>query len=215
MAFEIDSIISFTSEPSSSAVRPIRSLLWKHTRIQTPGDPPRNNQNKPICECKYECSYSTIISTNFKKHLLNIHNISLDEPRTKIGEDTFQRLLDFYRSSEHTGLNEPDQLVLQKILNQDIIDKAISQLITTSPNRILLLSIVAHYIDRTEEVPQRVLLGLKEVGNYSSSEQLEVLLPVLQDYGIVRRLGTIIGDNASTNDKLCQLLSQYLQVSKI
>jgi hypothetical protein len=36
------------------------------------------------------------------------------------------------------------------------------------------------------------------------------LLPVLKDYSIVRQLGAIVGDNASTNDTLCQQVEAYM-----
>ncbi|KAM4063253.1 reverse transcriptase (RNA-dependent DNA polymerase) [Hirsutella rhossiliensis] len=42
-------------------------------------------------------------------------------------------------------------------------------------------------------------------------EQFVTLLPILRDFGILRRLGSIVGDNSSTNDTLCRAVSTYLK----
>ena len=39
---------------------------------------------------------------------------------------------------------------------------------------------------------------------YSGDDQFVALLPILQDYGILDKLGAIVGDNISTNDTLCR-----------
>src|SRR5204862_216151 len=51
---------------------------------------------------------------------------------------------------------------------------------------------------------------LPRVYNHTSREQLRVLLPYLKENRIFSRLGYLIGDNISSNDKLCRLLSTYL-----
>ena len=51
------------------------------------------------------------------------------------------------------------------------------------------------------------LLALRTVANNSGEEQWNVILSILQDYGIVRKLGAVIGDNSSTNDTLCNAIS--------
>jgi hypothetical protein len=48
------------------------------------------------------------------------------------------------------------------------------------------------------------------VENHSGEKQFETLLPVLQDYGIVQKLGSIVSDNATTNDTLCRTIGSYL-----
>ena len=40
--------------------------------------------------------------------------------------------------------------------------------------------------------------------------QFTTLLLVLQDYGIVRKLGAVVSDNSSTNNTLCQAIEAYL-----
>jgi hypothetical protein len=37
-----------------------------------------------------------------------------------------------------------------------------------------------------------------------------VVLPVLKDYSIVRKLRAIVSDNASINDTLCCIIEAYL-----
>ncbi len=60
--------------------------------------------------------------------------------------------------------------------------------------------------------PERQALqspGLPIVGDHSREEQFVVLLSVLENYNILNELGTIISDNTTTNDILCQLVDNY------
>lgn len=76
-------------------------------------------------------------------------------------------------------------------------------------NRLLLLGIVAHIVDCLEE-HFKALIALRTIANHSGDKQFSVLLPVLQDYRIVRKLGAIVGDNASTNNTLCAAVEKHL-----
>jgi hypothetical protein len=49
------------------------------------------------------------------------------------------------------------------------------------------------------------------VAGHSGDDQFDVLLPLLQDYDIVRKLGAIVGDNSGTNDTLCRAIEAYLK----
>jgi len=69
---------------------------------------------------------------------------------------------------------------------------------------------VAHIVDYLEK-HFKALIALRTITNHSGDEQFSVLLPVLQDYNIVRKLGAIVGDNASTNDTLCAAVEAYLR----
>jgi hypothetical protein len=56
--------------------------------------------------------------------------------------------------------------------------------IWTSPNRLSLLAICAHFTTYNQK-RQKALLALQVVPNHSGEAQFSVLLPVLEDYGIV------------------------------
>lgn len=86
--------------------------------------------------------------------------------------------------------------------------------IWTSPNRQLFLGIVAHYVDCETERLQKALIALRTVVNHSGLEQFNAMLPVLSFYGILSKLGSIISDNASTNDTCCRTMSTYLRDSE-
>jgi hypothetical protein len=79
----------------------------------------------------------------------------------------------------------------------------------TSSNGLLLLGIVAHFVDCLEKY-FKALIALRTITSHSGDEQFSVLLPVLQDYSIVQKLGAIVGDNASTNNTLCAAVEEYL-----
>jgi hypothetical protein len=48
------------------------------------------------------------------------------------------------------------------------------------------------------------------VPGHSGEDQFTVLQPVLQDYGITKQLGAIIGNNTSTNGILYRAIQAYL-----
>ena len=81
----------------------------------------------------------------------------------------------------------------------------------TSPNSLLLLGVCTHFVDQPQGKLRKALIALQPIADHSGSEQFATLLPVLEDYGIVRQLGCVVGDNASTNDTLCRAISEHLQ----
>ena len=122
-----------------------------------------------------------------------------------------------YITTTHSTVNKMvrDTFVMQKDVVRKKLQSAISKVhlsldIWTSPNRHLLLGVCAHFVDRNERL-QRGLLALRTTLSHSGEEQFQTLLPILQDYGIVQRLGAIVADNASTNDVLCRTIQKYLQ----
>jgi hypothetical protein len=98
--------------------------------------------------------------------------------------------------------------VVQQVLQSAISRIHISLNIWTSLNRFLLLAIVAHFTSHDQK-KQKALLALKQIAGHSSDNQFAILLPVLEDYGIVQKLGAIIADNASVNNVLCRLIEAH------
>lgn len=76
------------------------------------------------------------------------------------------------------------------------------------------MGIVAHFIEQQDENHMKALIALKEVAGHSGEDQFAILLPVLKDYGIVRQLGAVVGDNASTNDTLCREIEAYMDIKE-
>jgi hypothetical protein len=100
--------------------------------------------------------------------------------------------------------------IVRKKLQSAVSSIHLSLDIWTSPNRHLLLGICAHFVDRGQEKHSKALLALRTVASHSGEEQFTTLLPVLEDYGIVRKLGSIVCDNATSNDTLCRTIEDYL-----
>ena len=100
--------------------------------------------------------------------------------------------------------------IVRKTLQSAISSIHISLDIWTSPNRLLLLGICAHFIKYNQDKVSKALLALRTVVSHSGSEQFNTLLPVLHDYGIIRKLGSVICDNATSNDTLCRTISDHL-----
>jgi hypothetical protein len=97
---------------------------------------------------------------------------------------------------------------VRRVLQLVITRIYISLDIWTSPNRFLLLAIVAHFTSHDQK-NRKALLALKQVAGHGSDDQFRILLPVLEDYGIVRKLGAIITDNAPLNNVLCRLIEAH------
>jgi hypothetical protein len=81
--------------------------------------------------------------------------------------------------------------------------------IWTSPSQDLLLAICASFVDAKDRF-RNVLIALRMVHGHSGVNQWETLRPVLEDYGIMKHIGTLIGDNSTTNDRLCYTIAHHL-----
>jgi hypothetical protein len=92
--------------------------------------------------------------------------------------------------------------IVRKVVQSAITQIHLSVDIWSSPNNHLLLATCAHFINIREQ-RFNILLALPTVSGHSGHHQWEALLPVLQDYGIVRKIGAIVGDNSGTNNVLC------------
>jgi hypothetical protein len=100
---------------------------------------------------------------------------------------------------------------IRKKLQSALTNIHLSVDIWTSPNKHLLLGVTGDFVDCTEEKHLKTLLALRPVAGHSGEDQFDVLLPILQEYGIVRKLGAVVSDNSGTNDTLCRAIEAYLR----
>ena len=78
----------------------------------------------------------------------------------------------------------------------------------TSPNSLVILGIIAHYVDEDGKL-QRSNLALKSIiGDHTGEHLAEVILKVLQEWGIVSKLGFFMMDNAQSNDVLLRVIQR-------
>jgi hypothetical protein len=82
--------------------------------------------------------------------------------------------------------------------------------IWTTPNKLLFLGITADFVDCEDEKYTKALIALPKVVGYSGENQFKALLPILQDYSIVRKVGATISDNSTMNDTHSQAIESYL-----
>ena len=114
----------------------------------------------------------------------------------------------------HELYQEKKDVVRQR-LQSAISSIHISLDIWTSPNRLLFLATCGHFVDRDQEKAMRLLLNISCVSGHSGENQFKTLRPIIEDFGIARKLGVIIGDNSSTNDTLCRAVENYFDGSQI
>jgi hypothetical protein len=269
---------SLESLPSSSDPKNDRTnSLWRFTRKPESNEPQRDEQNRRIFYCmQFSCSYDTVVSTNFRKHLQSVHNIivQVQESRVrrlalqqvqnltvnveaptitkgiseKLNKDSLREALTrliVRRSLPFTAVEWPELHALLILLNPDVrsmiptqhrtiradiqtswatqkhelaqtLRTARSRInvsldIWTSPNTHLFLGVVAHYVRQKEDKISKSLLGLRQIGSHRGEEQWDVSRTILQEFGVVRELGVVIADNASTNDVLCRTIGKYFK----
>ena len=114
------------------------------------------------------------------------------------------------RSSIISIWNE-ERVILQNQLRTACSKINISLDVWTSPNTLLFLGIVAHFVQHDQACISKALLGLRTIGSHSGEEQFDTLRTVLSEYDCLENLGTIIGDNATTNDTLCRAISSWFE----
>jgi hypothetical protein len=70
---------------------------------------------------------------------------------------------------------------------------------------------VAYYLDK-DLVNKSTLIGMRRVkGAYTSENIAEVMIPVLEEIGIISRLGYFVGDNAGPNDTYWRAIYRKLR----
>lgn len=70
----------------------------------------------------------------------------------------------------------------------------------TSPNRIAILGVSAHFISDSKGVQQRLLALRQQPGAHTGNNIATSLVEVVKEWGIMDRIGVLVSDNASSND---------------
>ena len=103
----------------------------------------------------------------------------------------------------------------QKRRIRRVLQSAISRIhftvdIWSSPNKLGILGIVAHFIDSEGELVS-YCIALREVhGKHSGENQAHIVMNVVEDYGIVTQIGYFVSDNADSNDTLMDTLEKCI-----
>jgi hypothetical protein len=76
--------------------------------------------------------------------------------------------------------------------------------IWTSPSRTPILGVCAHFLDKDLRM-KHPLLGLKYIsGSHTGLAMADIILKLMEKYGIRERWGVLIADNAENNDTACK-----------
>ena len=95
----------------------------------------------------------------------------------------------------------------QKRRIRQVLQSAISRIhftvdLWTSLNKLGIIGIVAHFIDSNGELVS-YCIALREVhGKNSGENQANIVMDVIEDYGIVTQIKYFVSDNADSNDTL-------------
>ncbi|RKK11155.1 hypothetical protein BFJ67_g18154, partial [Fusarium oxysporum f. sp. cepae] len=81
----------------------------------------------------------------------------------------------------------------------------------TSPHRHALLAVCAQWVDQDYQL-QKALLGLPECrGNHSGERQADLIISILETFGIMPKFGYHTGDNATSNDTCLESIARRLK----
>ncbi|KAL6406105.1 putative AC9 transposase [Ilyonectria robusta] len=81
----------------------------------------------------------------------------------------------------------------------------------TSPHRHALLAVCAQWVDQDYQL-QKALLGLPECrDNHSGERQADLIMSILETFGIISKPGYHTGDNATSNDTYLESIARRLK----
>ncbi|KFY06907.1 hypothetical protein V491_08569, partial [Pseudogymnoascus sp. VKM F-3775] len=81
----------------------------------------------------------------------------------------------------------------------------------TSTNSLALLGIIAHYFAEDGQLRESVLALRELEGRHTGANQSQLILKVIDEFGIASKVGYFIMDNAENNDTMIQSLSAALE----
>ncbi|MAD82650.1 MAG: hypothetical protein CL912_06785 [Deltaproteobacteria bacterium] len=96
---------------------------------------------------------------------------------------------------------------IQQDLQEGLSKIHITADLWTSGNKKSILGVIGHYIGREGTLKHNVLAVRELQGDHGGENQARVVADVLVDYEIEYKLGFFVGDNAQSNDVLCEKLS--------
>jgi hypothetical protein len=145
MVSDIDSSLNL-DYPSSVTSTNVRIPQSKASPVHEHTRPARDNESKKdslngrkLFYCNY-CSYGNAVIINLRLHLFNQYEIQIKTRVNHTKATAIEKLLDFWNTvMEDRTISQLEFLVLEKILNKDISQKALLELIII---RNLFLSIV-------------------------------------------------------------------------
>ena len=137
MDSELDSSIAPLSTTLDSGDTPStrgRSAhtTWIHTRPARDGEQEHHGtaRIKYCIHCTESPSYGTSVTTNMRHHLNSKHHISIETVPGPVQIATINQLQQLYLRAESSGQTENiDSQVLEKVLDQDIINEALISMI--------------------------------------------------------------------------------------
>jgi hypothetical protein len=211
---------SLFSLSGNTTAPPISHLRKKHRKLLQEEDTVLEEEDQEVVR-------GLVHSVNiprFRYHLLRWivrRHISF----TEVEDEDFQAILTElnttikpYLVSRNTIRNwaENEFIEAQQQIVDNVLGTAISRIhisfdLWTSPNGYALCGIVAHFVGH-QYSNQSVLLAMKRLtGPHGGEDIAKVIIPVLQEYKVVDRLGVFVTDNAESNDTAIQEILHQLR----
>ncbi|KAL0929976.1 transposase-like protein [Colletotrichum truncatum] len=215
------------------------SLALVDTSVE-PGRAHRINpgrQSRPIDDCdldsyatpkRPQLDQSTVPQAKIKavQELSVGYVIDSDVPFTTFEQRFLKEL--FYRFDHELALQIPwssSSIVRELQIYEsktDIIKAELSSTLTkinlnfdlwTSPNRLPIMAVFAHFIDKSGYRQSRLLALLRYLGTHNGENLADMLLDIVQLWEIRGQVGTVISDNLTTNDACLHCFYRQLDPS--
>ncbi len=108
-----------------------------------------------------------------------------------------------------------DLYTLKKAIVRQQLGNAVGKVqlsvdIWTTPNRLLFLGVIAHFVDPKKKELKKGVIQMARVSGHAGEDQFSVLKPTIQEYSIIEKLGALTSDNSGTNDTLCNAIELFL-----
>ncbi|KAL9563969.1 hypothetical protein ACKAV7_011891 [Fusarium commune] len=138
-------------------------------------------------------------SSQYKRHLLQqiIFAKPIGSPqRVNQAPATIARSI----SSPNATPKRPrlDQSIIPKAKVKAVQELSVGFDLWTSPNRLAIMAVFAHFIDKFGNQQSRLLALRRQLGIHSGEDLAETLFEIVQLWDIRGQVGTVISDNATT-----------------
>ncbi|KJZ68043.1 hypothetical protein HIM_12565 [Hirsutella minnesotensis 3608] len=174
-----------------------------------------NNQDQPIghvwccsrCDTKGRPEFFSVQATSSAAdHLRKSHRITPTSQSSPRDDDS-----DMTR--ELQGIFESKVDVVRAELGTALTKIHVSFDLWTSPNRLSIMAVFAHFIDKVGCQQSRLLALRRQFGTHSGENLAHTLFSIIQQWGIGERVGTVMSDNLKANDTCLSYFFRQLDPS--
>ncbi|ODA78128.1 hypothetical protein RJ55_06731 [Drechmeria coniospora] len=177
-----------------------------------------NNQDQPIgnvwccsrCDTKGRPEFFSVQATSSAAdHLRKFHRITPTSQSSPSDDDS---AIDLH-SRAPPKRRRLDQSTIPKAKVKSIQELSVGFDLWTSPNRLSIMAVFAHFIDKVGYQQSRLLALRRQFGTHNGENLAHTLFGIVQKWEIGGRVGTVMSDNLKANDTCLSYFFRQLDPS--